>query len=41
MPVYQTTNTTKALESYPGGLEFPPLDMCMMKRYMDYLKQHS
>ncbi|KAJ6099798.1 hypothetical protein N7467_001333 [Penicillium canescens] len=41
MPVYQTTNTMKALESYPGGLEFVPLDMCMMKRYMDYLKQHS
>ncbi|KAJ5942047.1 hypothetical protein N7516_002215 [Penicillium verrucosum] len=41
MPIYQTINTMKALESYIGGLEFPALDKGLMKRYMDYLNEHD
>lgn len=37
MPLYDTTNTVKALEDYPGGLEFPVLGASLMKKYLDFL----
>ncbi|KAJ5738139.1 hypothetical protein N7493_001294 [Penicillium malachiteum] len=40
MPLYDTTNTMRALKSYPGGLKFPVLDSALMKRYLDYLQKH-
>ncbi|KAM4055762.1 AMP-binding enzyme [Hirsutella rhossiliensis] len=40
MPVYDTTNTTRALESYPGGLEFPVLGASLMKKYLEFLQAH-
>ncbi|KAE8354976.1 hypothetical protein BDV28DRAFT_155762 [Aspergillus coremiiformis] len=38
MPVYQTTNTQRALHDFPGGLPFPVLDAGLMTRYLDYLE---
>ncbi|KJZ70337.1 hypothetical protein HIM_10266 [Hirsutella minnesotensis 3608] len=38
MPLYETTNTDKALENYPGGLKFPVLGVSLMKKYLDYLQ---
>ncbi|KAM4065659.1 AMP-binding enzyme [Hirsutella rhossiliensis] len=38
MPVYETTNTDEALESYPGGLKFPVLGVSLMKKYLDFLQ---
>nr|QQO98485.1 FrzA [Cladobotryum sp.] len=38
MPVYETTNTARALQNYPGGLQFPVLDTSLMKRYLDFLE---
>jgi amino acid adenylation domain-containing protein/thioester reductase-like protein len=37
MPTYDRTNTMRALERYPGGLECPPFDCKLMKKYVDYL----
>lgn len=37
MPQYDTTNTAQALESYPGGLQFPELDETLMGKYLGYL----
>lgn len=34
MPLYDTTNTARALESYPGGLQFPILDRTLMEKYV-------
>ncbi|KAJ5904768.1 uncharacterized protein N7473_001684 [Penicillium subrubescens] len=39
MPLYQTNNTRKAMADYPGGLEFPPLDSSLMRKYLNYLKR--
>ncbi|CAI7659104.1 unnamed protein product [Penicillium bialowiezense] len=33
MPLYDTTNTARALESYPGGLQFPVLDRSLMEKF--------
>ncbi|KAK6831682.1 AMP-binding enzyme [Aspergillus parasiticus SU-1] len=41
MPVYDTTNTRQALESYPGGLKFPVLDSELMQKYIRYLQIRS
>ncbi|KAE8377152.1 hypothetical protein BDV26DRAFT_219898 [Aspergillus bertholletiae] len=41
MPVYDTTNTRQALESYPGGLKFPVLDSDLMQKYIHYLQIQS
>ncbi|KAB8072342.1 hypothetical protein BDV29DRAFT_196910 [Aspergillus leporis] len=41
MPVYDTTNIMQALESYPGGLEFPMLDASLMQKYISYLQTNS
>ncbi|RJE23178.1 NAD dependent epimerase/dehydratase family [Aspergillus sclerotialis] len=38
MPLYQTTNTNKALADYPGGLDFPVLGPALMQRYQNYLQ---
>lgn len=38
MPIYEASNTNKALESYPGGLEFPILDSRLMQQYLTYLQ---
>ncbi|KAB8236938.1 non-ribosomal peptide synthetase [Aspergillus alliaceus] len=38
MPVYDTTNTKEALESYPGGLRFPMVDAHLMQKYIRYLQ---
>ena len=38
MPVYETTNTDKALASYPGGLKFPVMRDSLMKKYLDFLQ---
>jgi L-tyrosine reductase len=38
MPVYETTNTVKALADYPGGLEFPVLGVSLMKKYLGFLR---
>ncbi|CAG8080288.1 unnamed protein product [Penicillium olsonii] len=35
MPLYDTTNTARALESYPGGLQFPALDRTLMRKYIE------
>lgn len=37
MPLYDTTNTARALESYPGGLQFPVLDRSLMEKYVGCL----
>jgi thioester reductase-like protein len=37
MPAYDNTNTMRAVENYPGGLECPPFDCERMKRYVKYL----
>jgi amino acid adenylation domain-containing protein/thioester reductase-like protein len=37
MPTYDRTNTLRALENYPGGLECPPFDRELMKKYVNYL----
>ena len=36
MPVYDTTNTDMALQSFPGGLSFPELDSGLMTKYLTY-----
>ncbi|OGM45784.1 hypothetical protein ABOM_005473 [Aspergillus bombycis] len=41
MPQYQTKNLMRALQDYPGGLEFRPLDSALMEKYVDYLRRHS
>lgn len=38
MPVYETTNTDKALANYPGGLKFPVMRDSLMKKYLDFLQ---
>ncbi|ODM16134.1 hypothetical protein SI65_08568 [Aspergillus cristatus] len=38
MPLYETSNTNKALESYPGELQFPILDGELMQKYLSYLQ---
>jgi amino acid adenylation domain-containing protein/thioester reductase-like protein len=37
MPTYDNTNTMRALENYPGGLECPVFDCELMKKYVNYL----
>ncbi|KAJ6062956.1 uncharacterized protein N7446_007076 [Penicillium canescens] len=37
MPIYDDTNTMRALKTYPGGLECPQFDFELMKRYVEYL----
>ncbi|KAJ6107171.1 hypothetical protein N7523_008494 [Penicillium sp. IBT 18751x] len=37
MPLYDTTNTARALQSFPGGLEFPQFDGELMLKYYTYL----
>ncbi|KAJ5354079.1 hypothetical protein N7541_006643 [Penicillium brevicompactum] len=37
MPLYDTTNTARALKSYPGGLRFPVLDRSLMEKYVGCL----
>ncbi|PFH60176.1 hypothetical protein XA68_11337 [Ophiocordyceps unilateralis] len=39
MPVYDTSNTDAALADYPGGLELPPLDESLMKRYISFIDE--
>ncbi|KAI1942648.1 hypothetical protein LOZ66_001054 [Ophidiomyces ophidiicola] len=39
MPVYDDTNTTRALETYPGGLRCPCFDRKMMEKYVEYLNR--
>jgi thioester reductase-like protein len=34
MPLYDTTNTARALETYAGGLRFPILDRTLMEKYI-------
>lgn len=41
MPIYDTSNTKRALESYPGGLEFPLLDSSLIGKYLIYLQAHA
>ncbi|KAI9373561.1 hypothetical protein BJX61DRAFT_552158 [Aspergillus egyptiacus] len=41
MPLYRTDNTTRALQDYPGGLEFRPLDSSLMNKYVDYIQARS
>lgn len=38
MPLYETSNTNRALESYPGELQFPILDGELMQKYLSYLQ---
>jgi amino acid adenylation domain-containing protein/thioester reductase-like protein len=38
MPVYRTDNTANAMADYPGGLEFPRLEISLMKKYLEYLQ---
>ena len=37
MPVYDTTNTDRMLDTLEGGLEFPVLDRGLMDKYVSYL----
>ncbi|GFF79893.1 hypothetical protein IFM61392_10262 [Aspergillus lentulus] len=37
MPTYDDTNTRQALKTYPGGLQCPPFDCALMKKYLDSL----
>lgn len=37
MPIYDNTNTARALATYPNGLKCPPFDCALMKKYVDYL----
>lgn len=38
MPLYETSNTNRALKSYPGELQFPILDGELMQKYLSYLQ---
>lgn len=38
MPLYDTTNTARALASYPGGLEMPVFGLALMRKYLAFLK---
>lgn len=38
MPVYESTNTNRALADYPGGLDFPMLGSSLMKKYLAFLQ---
>jgi len=38
MPVYEATNTSKALADYPGGLEFPVMGPTLVKKYIAFLE---
>lgn len=40
MPLYDTSNTDRALQSYPGGLQFPHLDGVLMQKSLTYLQTH-
>ncbi|KAJ5670394.1 uncharacterized protein N7477_005757 [Penicillium maclennaniae] len=37
MPTYDNTNTMRALQSYPGGLEYTTFDFDLMRKYVTYL----
>jgi hypothetical protein len=37
MPTYDDSNTRRALATYPGGLQCPPFECALMKKYLDYL----
>jgi amino acid adenylation domain-containing protein/thioester reductase-like protein len=37
MPTYDDTNTRQALKTYQGGLQYPPFDRALVKKYVDYL----
>ena len=41
MPVYDTTNTDMALQSFPGGLSFPELNSRLMKKYLSHLEHYA
>lgn len=41
MPVYDTTNTARALSNYPDGLVFPTLEASLMKKYLHFLQSRS
>ncbi|KAI9764943.1 MAG: putative NRPS-like protein biosynthetic cluster [Geoglossum simile] len=38
MPVYETTNTFKALATYPRPMEFPVLGLSLMRKYVAFLR---
>ena len=38
MPLYEHSNTNRALESYHGELQFPILDGELMQKYLSYLQ---
>lgn len=41
MPIYDTSNTRAALESYLGGLDFPVFNQELMRKFLSYLEVHS
>ncbi|KAE8350014.1 hypothetical protein BDV28DRAFT_49555 [Aspergillus coremiiformis] len=41
MPMYDTSNTKAALDSYPGGLKFPMINAPLMQKYISYLRGRS